>query len=181
MLSNANLWRCHDIWAKVASTACYSIQRSPHSSIDFKIIEEVWSNNPVDFSILRVFGCLAYAHVNDGKLAPRLSNACFLVMHLSPRDIAYGALVPKRSFKVGILLLMNLLCFLLGKSLLLLLVVQMINKMLVRRRSQRFLLIHSKVELRYLILVMMSMLMSQIRAPQVLMSLKWRIITPRIF
>jgi len=67
MLSNARLWHRRDIWAEAASTACYLVNRSPHSALDFKILEEIWSGNPVDYSNLRIFGCPAYAHVNDGS------------------------------------------------------------------------------------------------------------------
>jgi len=70
MLSHAGLWHRRDFWAEAVSTACYLVNRSPQSSIDFKIPEEVWSGSPVDYSILKVFGCPACVHVNDGKLAP---------------------------------------------------------------------------------------------------------------
>jgi len=78
MLSNAGLWHRRDLWAEAASTACYLVNRSPHSALDFKVPEEIWSGNPVDYSNLRIFGCLAYAHVNDGKLAPRAVKCIFL-------------------------------------------------------------------------------------------------------
>jgi len=45
------------------------MNRSPHTSIDFQIPKEVWSGNPINYSILRIFGCPVFAHVNDGKLA----------------------------------------------------------------------------------------------------------------
>lgn len=51
---------------------------SPHSALDFKVPEDIWSGNPVDYSNLRIFGCPAYAHVNDGKLAPRAVECIFL-------------------------------------------------------------------------------------------------------
>jgi len=54
------------------------MNRSSYFSTDFKIPQEVWSGNPVDYSILRVFGCSAYAHVNNGKLAPRAVKCMFL-------------------------------------------------------------------------------------------------------
>ena len=63
---------------EATSTAYYLVNRSPHSSVDFKISEEVWLGNPVDYSILRIFGCPTYAHVNDGKLAPRAIKCIFL-------------------------------------------------------------------------------------------------------
>jgi len=78
MLSNANLWHRRDFWADAVLTAYYLVNRSPHSSIDFKIPEEVWSDNPVNYSILRVFGCSAYAHINNGKLSPRAIKCMFL-------------------------------------------------------------------------------------------------------
>ena len=78
MLSNAGLWHQRELWVEAASTACYLINRSPHSSLNFKIPEEIWSGNPVDYSNLRIFGCPAYAHVNDGKLAPRAIKCIFL-------------------------------------------------------------------------------------------------------
>jgi hypothetical protein len=56
---------------EAASAAFYLIKRSPNSAIDFKIPEEVWIGEPVNYSNLRSFGCSAYAHVNNGKLVPR--------------------------------------------------------------------------------------------------------------
>lgn len=78
MLSHAGLWHRRDLWCEAVSTACYLANRSPHSSLDFRIPEEVWSGIPVDYSNLRVFGCSVYAHVNDGKLAPRAKKCIFL-------------------------------------------------------------------------------------------------------
>ena len=72
MLSNAGLW------AEAASAACYLINRSSNSAIDFKIPEEVWTGKPVDYSNLRIFGCPAYAHVNNGKLVPRAQKCTFI-------------------------------------------------------------------------------------------------------
>ena len=78
MLSNAGLWDCKALWVEAVLTACYLVNRSPHTSIDFQIPEEVWSGNPVDYSILRIFGCLVFAHVNNEKLAPRAVKYMFL-------------------------------------------------------------------------------------------------------
>jgi hypothetical protein len=70
MLSNASLWDKHVLWVEVASVTCYLINLSSNA-IEFKIPEEVWTGKPVDYSNLRIFGCPAYAHVNNGKLVPR--------------------------------------------------------------------------------------------------------------
>jgi len=41
MLSNAKLWHRRDFWVEAILTAWCLVNRSPHSSIDFKILEEV--------------------------------------------------------------------------------------------------------------------------------------------
>jgi len=54
------------------------VNRSPNTSIDLQTPEEVWSDYSIDYSTLRIFGCLVFAHVNDGKLAPRAVKCMFL-------------------------------------------------------------------------------------------------------
>ncbi len=76
MLSNAGMHR--RFWAEAVSTACYLINRSPNIAIDKKTPIEVWSGSPADYSELRVFGCPAYAHVDNGKLEPRAIKCIFL-------------------------------------------------------------------------------------------------------
>ena len=76
MLSNAGLSKC--FWAEAVNTACYLVNRSPSTTIDFKTPEEVWSGTPANYSHLRVFGCPAYFHVNDGKLELREKKVIFL-------------------------------------------------------------------------------------------------------
>ena len=46
-------------WAEAVSTACYLVNRSPHTALNFKSPQEVRYNSPVDYSNLRVFGCPA--------------------------------------------------------------------------------------------------------------------------
>ncbi|KAG8501651.1 hypothetical protein CXB51_004782 [Gossypium anomalum] len=68
------------IWAEAeaASTACFLINRSPSVAIEKKTPQEVWSGNPANYSDLKIFGCPAYAHVNNGKLEPRSIKCVFL-------------------------------------------------------------------------------------------------------
>ena len=61
----------NEIWVEVENTASYLVNRSPSTTIDFKTIQEVSYGTSSNYSSLRIFGCLAYAHVNDGKLEPR--------------------------------------------------------------------------------------------------------------
>ena len=76
MLSNAGLGK--EFWAEAISTGCYLVNRSPNTSIECKTPEEVWSGKPADYSNLRVFGCPAYVHVNEGKLEERAKKGVFV-------------------------------------------------------------------------------------------------------
>ena len=76
MLSNAQLPK--SFWVEVAPTACYLINRSPSIAIERKTPQEVWFGSPLTYSDLKNFGCLAYAHVDNGKLEPRSMKCIFL-------------------------------------------------------------------------------------------------------
>lgn len=76
MRSNAGLGR--EWWAESVATACYLINRSPHSSLDCKTPYEVWSGEHADYSRLTVFGCTAYYHVKENKLDARAKMEIFL-------------------------------------------------------------------------------------------------------
>ena len=76
MLSNAGLEK--RFWAEAVSTACYLINLGPHTRIECRIPNEVWSGKSAHYSILRVFGCTVYYHVNEGKLKPRAKNGVFM-------------------------------------------------------------------------------------------------------
>jgi len=68
-------------WAEAVNTACFLINKSPSSAIDFKIPQEVWSGKPVNLLDLRIFGCPAYVHVPDkerSKLDPKSRKCIFL-------------------------------------------------------------------------------------------------------
>ena len=39
---------------------------------------EMWSGHPANYENLRIFGCVAYAHVKQGKLEPRAKKCIFL-------------------------------------------------------------------------------------------------------
>ncbi|KAG8496686.1 hypothetical protein CXB51_007936 [Gossypium anomalum] len=56
----------------------FLINRSPSVAIEKKTPQEVWSGNPANYSDLKIFGCPAYAHVNNGKLEPRSIKCVFL-------------------------------------------------------------------------------------------------------
>ncbi|KAG8472511.1 hypothetical protein CXB51_035267 [Gossypium anomalum] len=56
----------------------FLINRSLSVSIEKKTPQEVWSGNPANYSDLKIFGCPAYAHVDNGKLEPRSIKCVFL-------------------------------------------------------------------------------------------------------
>lgn len=61
MLFGAELPKVY--WAEAVATAVYLLNRSPNSSIERKMPEELWSGSTPSLDHLRVFGCTAYAHV----------------------------------------------------------------------------------------------------------------------
>ncbi|KAG8473056.1 hypothetical protein CXB51_034969 [Gossypium anomalum] len=63
---------------EAASTVYFLINRSPSVAIEKKTPQEVWSGNPANYSDLKIFGCPAYAHVDNGKLEPRSIKCVFL-------------------------------------------------------------------------------------------------------
>jgi len=68
-------------WAEAVNTAAYLINRSPSVPLDFKLPEEVWTGKEVKLSHLKIFGCVAYVHVNSNdrdKLDPK-AKKCFFI------------------------------------------------------------------------------------------------------
>ena len=69
MIINAGLPK--SFWGEAITTTCYLINRYPSQAIGLKTPMEMWTGQPADYSHLRVFGCLAYAHYKQDKLDPR--------------------------------------------------------------------------------------------------------------
>lgn len=76
MLSDVNL--PNNFWTEAAATAAYLINRSPSTAIELKTPMKRWSGYAPNLSNLRIFGCVAYAHINQGKLEPRALKCMFL-------------------------------------------------------------------------------------------------------
>lgn len=110
MLSNAGLG--NEFWADAICTACYLVNRSPSIAIECKTPEEVWSDTLVDYSRLRIFGCPAYAHVNESKLKSRAKKCIFLGYVSRVKGFRLWCPDPKYPslLLAEMLLLMNLLC-----------------------------------------------------------------------
>ena len=70
-------------WADAVSTATYLINSGPSFSMEFRLPEEVWSGKEVNFSHLKVFGCVFYVHIDSdarSKLDAK-SKICFLISY----------------------------------------------------------------------------------------------------
>ena len=91
MISNAGLVK--DFWIETISMACYIVNRAPSATLNFKTPEEVWSDTPADYSDFKIFECLAYIHVNDGKLESRIKKCIFLEYASGVKDTDYGVLI----------------------------------------------------------------------------------------
>lgn len=115
----SNVWLCHrlDFWAEAISTICYLVNRSPYSSINIKIPEEVWSS-PMNFSNVKVLGYPAFAHVNDRKLAPTVVKCLFLGYASESKGYRLLCQIWEKLFWVETLLLKKMHCCVLKKSIL---------------------------------------------------------------
>ena len=76
MLLNIGLSK--EFWVETINLASYLMNRSLSVPINCKAVEEVWSGPHSIFVNLRIFCCLAYAHMNEGKLEPRATKCIFL-------------------------------------------------------------------------------------------------------
>ena len=68
-------------WANAIHTTTYLINRSPHKTLESCLPIEVWIGQEVKLDHLRVFGCLAYAHIEKeerSKLDPKSRKYIFL-------------------------------------------------------------------------------------------------------
>ncbi|GJX46764.1 retrotransposon protein, putative, ty1-copia subclass [Tanacetum coccineum] len=59
-------------------TAAYLINRIPSTTLKKKTPMDLWLGHPANYEMLRIFGCVAYSHVNQGKLKPRAIKCIFL-------------------------------------------------------------------------------------------------------
>ena len=54
-------------WAKAVNHESYLVNMSPSTTIDLKILEELWREESIDYLTLRIFGCLVYSLVDSLK------------------------------------------------------------------------------------------------------------------
>ncbi|KAH9679174.1 CCHC-type domain-containing protein [Citrus sinensis] len=77
MLSNTDLDK--KFWAETVSYASHLVNWLPSAAIGGKTPMEMWSGKHAqDYDSLRIFGCPAYYHVEDGKQDPRARKTIFV-------------------------------------------------------------------------------------------------------
>ncbi|GKB75211.1 copia LTR rider [Tanacetum coccineum] len=64
-------------WVEATVMTSYLINRSPSTALDKKTPMDLWSGHSANYEMLRIFGCVAYSHVNQGKLKPRAIKLYF--------------------------------------------------------------------------------------------------------
>ena len=60
-----------DFWSEAAAFSVYTINRSPSSTVGFKVPEEIWLGKKPGYKHMRKFGSVAYVHIDQGKLKPK--------------------------------------------------------------------------------------------------------------
>jgi len=79
MLTNSGLEK--NFWAEAVKTTCYLINRSPTTTLDCGIPEEVWTGKNLNYSHLKIFGCEAFINIskeNRTKLDDKSMKCIFL-------------------------------------------------------------------------------------------------------
>lgn len=90
MLSQAGLTK--QFWGEAIHTACYLINRSPSAALEYKTPQEIWNGSPADYIVLKIFGCPAYYHINEGKLEPRARKGLFMGYPKGVKVSGFGAM-----------------------------------------------------------------------------------------
>lgn len=62
---------------EAVKTTSYLINKCPTKSLNYDSLDQVWNGQPADYSKLKIFGCAAYVHQNEGKLEPMSIKGIF--------------------------------------------------------------------------------------------------------
>ena len=66
------------LWVEAMPTAAALINKCPSYAICNDTPDQRWYENLGDYSIMKIFGCAAYAHVKQNKLQPRAKKCVIL-------------------------------------------------------------------------------------------------------
>ena len=76
VLLSANLPK--RFWGEVVNTTVYLINMCPSTALNFKVPKEIWNGVAPTYKHLKVFGCVVYAHVSQGKLESKAKKCMFV-------------------------------------------------------------------------------------------------------
>lgn len=76
MLSTSGLFKTFQ--KETVVTIAYLINISLSTTIKLETPQEIWSGKSSKYAHLRIFGCIAYVHKNEGKLEPRALKCIFI-------------------------------------------------------------------------------------------------------
>ena len=85
----------NDYWAEAVNCAVYILNTCPTKAVLNKVPEEAWSGRKQGVTHLKVFGCVAYAHIPD-QLRRKLDNKgekCLFIGY-SEESKAYRLYIP---------------------------------------------------------------------------------------
>ena len=68
-------------------TTTYLVNRSPHTMLNGRTLEEIWSGRQVELGHLRIFGCIAYVHVDASQWSKLDAKARKMVFIGNPRGV----------------------------------------------------------------------------------------------
>lgn len=75
-MSNAKLSK--QFWGEAFQISSHLVNKIPASAIDSKTHNEVWFRKATGYSHLRVFGCVGFVHMSEGKPQVRSKKCIFL-------------------------------------------------------------------------------------------------------
>eukprot|EP00253_Pinus_taeda_P013408 PITA_13408 len=85
----------NDYWAEAVNCAAYILNRCPTKAMMNRVLEEAWSGRKQGVTHMKVFGCVAYAHIPD-QLRRKLDNKgekCLFIGY-SEESKAYRLYIP---------------------------------------------------------------------------------------
>eukprot|EP00253_Pinus_taeda_P025753 PITA_25753 len=85
----------NDYWAEAINCAAYILNKCPTKAVMNKVPEEAWSGRKQGVTHMKVFGCVAYAHIRD-QLRRNLDNKgenCILIGY-SEESKSYTLYIP---------------------------------------------------------------------------------------
>lgn len=85
----------NDYWAEAVNCAVYILNRCPTKAVINKVPEEAWSGRKQGVTHMKVFGCVAYAHIPD-QLRRKLDSKgekCIFIGY-SEESKAYRLYIP---------------------------------------------------------------------------------------